>query len=375
MSVVELFKIAGLITASQFLLFSIFLLTHKKGKKISNRILSVFMISKFFGICNVLVAVVYRKYLYIHFPHAFIVGNSFLFLMGPPLYFYTKSLVYQDFAFKRKDVFHLVPFLFHSVYMILNYHIYNAEVKRNILNTGFRPPYMGILFDVGFLLLMIIYLVASLVIMSNFQNRLKQEYSNIRRVNFSWLRFLLIGLCLIWALDVSHFVIRVASNSFPYTMSILLLGSLFLYANIIVYFGLKQPEIFSGIKEKSKYRTSSLTKSQREQYKKKLLEYMENEKPYLEPELKIQDLAAELSIHARYLSQVINESLGQNFYDFVNDYRIKEAQEQLIDRDNGHRTVLEILYDAGFNSKSTFNYVFKKKTGITPTQYRKQQAF
>ena len=375
MSTAELFKIAGLITAFQFLFFSIFLLTHKKGRKISNRILSIFLISKFFGICNALITAVFGKYFYIHFPHAFMLGISFLFLVGPSVYFYTKSLVFQDFAFKRKDAIHLVPFLFHSVYMIFKYHIYSAEVKRNILNTGIHAPYISIIFDVGLLLLMIIYLVASLGIMSNFQNRLKEEYSNIRRVNLSWLRFLVIGLCLIWILDVSHFAINVASNSYPYKMSIVLLGFLFLYANIIVYFGLKQPEIFSGIKEKSKYKTSSLTKSQIEQYKKKLLEYMENEKPYLEPELKIQDLAADLSLHPRYLSQVINETLDQNFYDFINDYRIKEAQDQLIDRENGHRTVLEILYDVGFNAKSTFNHVFKKKTGVTPTQYRKQHAY
>ncbi len=304
------------------------------------------------------------------------VGNSFLFLLGPPLYFYTKSMVYQDFAFKRKDVIHLVPFFFHSIYMIFNYHMYNAEVKRNILITGkIHASSMNILIDVGFLSLVIIYLVASLGIMSNFHNRLKEEYSNIRRANLSWLRFLLIGLFLIWTLDASHFVINVATNSYPYKMSIVVLGFLFLYANLIVYFGLKQSQIFSGIKEKSKYRTSNLTKSQIEQYKKKLLKYMENEKPYLEPELKIQDLASELSLHARYLSQVINETLDQNFFDFINDYRIKEAQNQLLDKHNGHKTVLEILYDVGFNSKSTFNYVFKKKTGLTPTQYRKQHAY
>jgi AraC-like DNA-binding protein len=92
-------------------------------------------------------------------------------------------------------------------------------------------------------------------------------------------------------------------------------------------------------------------------------------------EVKIQDLAAELSLHARYLSQVINETLYQNFFDFINDYRIKEAQNQLLDQHNGHKTVLEILYDVGFNTKSTFNYVFKKKTGLIPTQYRKQHPY
>jgi AraC-like DNA-binding protein len=258
--------------------------------------------------------------------------------------------------------------------MILNYHIHSAETKRHILEAGIiHESTTGLLFVVALNVIILIYLIASLRIMANYQQRIKEEFSNTRRIDLSWLRFLLLGFCLIWILDVTHFFVSLAQDSYPHNLSIAVLGLLFIYANSILYFGLKQPAIFNGVKEKSKYKNSNLTLAGIEQYKTKLLEFMEKEKPYLDPDLKMQDLAESLSIPARHLSQVINDKLGQNFFDFVSSYRIKEAKKHLIDKNNGN-TVLEILYDAGFNAKSTFNNIFKKKTGLTPTQYKRQHT-
>ena len=86
------------------------------------------------------------------------------------------------------------------------------------------------------------------------------------------------------------------------------------------------------------------------------------------------DLAGKISISPRYLSDLINRSFNQNFFDFINTYRIEEAKKMLTHDTGGRRTVLEVLYDSGFNSKSAFNNAFKKYTGITPTEYRRHQA-
>jgi AraC-like DNA-binding protein len=101
---------------------------------------------------------------------------------------------------------------------------------------------------------------------------------------------------------------------------------------------------------------------------------MENEKPFLSPNLSLNELAGQLSISPRYLSDLINRSFKQNFFDFINTYRIEEAKKMLSFDDSRTRTVLEILYDSGFNSKSAFHVAFKKNTGITPTEYRRHQA-
>jgi AraC-like DNA-binding protein len=101
---------------------------------------------------------------------------------------------------------------------------------------------------------------------------------------------------------------------------------------------------------------------------------MQSEKPYLEPELSLDELALQLSIKPRVLSQAINDILQQNFFDFINRYRIEEARRLLTNPADKKITVLEVLYKVGFNSKSSFNTLFKKYTGLTPTEFRNKQT-
>ncbi len=124
---------------------------------------------------------------------------------------------------------------------------------------------------------------------------------------------------------------------------------------------------------KPKYEKYRLSKEDADSYLIKLQEFMEKEKPYLEPEINIVELSEKIHIHTRHLSQIINDSLNQNFYDFINSYRIKEAIKYLSNPLQNKMTILEILYAAGFNSKSTFYKVFREYTGLTPTEYRKQK--
>jgi len=101
---------------------------------------------------------------------------------------------------------------------------------------------------------------------------------------------------------------------------------------------------------------------------------MLEEKPYLNPSLTINELGRKISVSPRALSQIINESLGVNFFDFVNSYRVEEAKQFLTDHSNQNRNILDILLDVGFNSKSVFNRVFKKYTGMTPSEFKKSQS-
>jgi AraC-like DNA-binding protein len=101
---------------------------------------------------------------------------------------------------------------------------------------------------------------------------------------------------------------------------------------------------------------------------------MTTEKPYRNNSLKYSDLAAQLGISVRLLSRILNEELGQSFNDFVNAYRVQEVKEQLSGRDNGEHTLLAIALDAGFNSKTSFNRIFKNHTGMTPTEFLRRQS-
>ena len=120
-----------------------------------------------------------------------------------------------------------------------------------------------------------------------------------------------------------------------------------------------------------KYEQSNLTAQRAEQHLRRLLRYMEEEKPYLEFELTLGDIARELSIPQKELSQVINERLNKNFCTFLNEYRIREARRLLLENTDKKLSVLDIAYESGFNCKTSFNVVFKKHLQMTPTQFRK----
>jgi AraC-like DNA-binding protein len=136
---------------------------------------------------------------------------------------------------------------------------------------------------------------------------------------------------------------------------------------------LAHPEIFSGIEEKPKYISSKLTSADAEMYLTKLRYFMENNKPYLNPALTLKELSSELSVPPRHISQIINEHMQSNFYDFISKYRSEEAKSILSDP-SSNKTVLEILYAVGFNSKSSFNTAFKKITGVTPSRFKKDHS-
>jgi AraC-like DNA-binding protein len=109
-------------------------------------------------------------------------------------------------------------------------------------------------------------------------------------------------------------------------------------------------------------------------YLKRLTDYMEREKSYLKFDLTLGELASQSKIPANYLSQVINEVLSKNFYTFINEYRIDEAKRMFADPKHADRSIMEIVYAVGFNSRSTFYSFFQKATGTTPMEYRKKST-
>jgi len=157
------------------------------------------------------------------------------------------------------------------------------------------------------------------------------------------------------------------------------------------YMALKHPDALAGVDEPpssdsstlarekagaegprlKKYEKSNLTPERADEYLKRLLRCMETEKPYLNGDLTLQKLAEKLSIPANHLSQIINERLAQNFFDFVNAYRVKEVQRLFADPSKKHYSLLAIAEEVGFNSKSTFNSAFKKHANMTPSEFRK----
>ena len=124
---------------------------------------------------------------------------------------------------------------------------------------------------------------------------------------------------------------------------------------------------------KKKYKNSSLKKSTLEKYFLRLEKLMEEEKPYLQTECSLRQLAQMIDMHPNNLSQLLNEKIGKNFSEFINSYRIETFKAKAKDATNQHLTILGLAYESGFNSKTTFNTFFKKEMGMTPRKYLNEQ--
>lgn len=364
------YDLTRIITAFQLLLVIIFLLNYNKNNRISNKILAIFLfseasyiISGIFFSCN--------TNLQVDFLYLFYIIYSFIFLFGPSLYLYTKSIASRDFQLKKIHIIHLLPFILFCILNTFVFNIASTDIELNMLSA---ESYYEIFIVLGLLHLQILtYIIASLFVLKNYSSEIKKVFSSIERINLSWLKFILFGFLLIWSIESTIFIINIATCIFSCTLKIVLVTLLFIMANLIVFQGLKQPEIFIGVNHKSKYEKSSLTKSDRERYLEKLISFMKSEKKYLIPNLTLNELAERVSINPHHLSQVLNTCLNQNFFDFINSYRIEESKKLLSEHSYNKKTILEILYETGFNSKSVFNTAFKKYTGMTPSQFRNIQ--
>jgi len=375
--IVTITEIISVITVFQLLLFSFFLLTIKKKNEIDLKILSAFLFSNSLFIINFLLHDL-EEFFNISLVDFRFIGFSFGFLFGPLLYLYTKSLTKKEFVVKRKEYLHLIPFVIYNIIMLFSYHLFDSFEKLYLLqNALVLPKWASNIIYFSLHLQILIYIFFAVRLLISYRNELKKIFSSIEKVNLSWLIIILFGFIFMWIIDLTHFILFKTVDlpaSIYNMMNFFSLNINFVFAFLIVYKGLKHPELFYELAdqtEKVKYEKSNLTKEESLEYLNRLKDFMREEKSYLEPDLTINDLASKVNIPSKTLSQVINENLNQNFFDFVNSYRIGEAKKMLSDLDK-KITVLEVLYSVGFNSKSAFNSAFRRHTGLTPTEYKRR---
>ena len=162
---------------------------------------------------------------------------------------------------------------------------------------------------------------------------------------------------------ISHEYIGLVSN----VIIMLLISSL-------VYFALSKPMFFKGIridKKSSSEKANELKDVIPPEKIEHIVSYIETQKPFLHPILTLDSLAKQLDMPPRVLSSILNNHFDKNFYEFINSYRIEESKLLIANNINKKYTMLEILNEAGFNSKATFNTFFKKQVGMTPREYKK----
>ena len=359
---VNLLHITCMVVIFQALLMTVILFTSERKKKSSILLGYWFFVFGILMICSLLVSHGVWQYFQNYQGIIFIVSQVSL-LIGPLFFFYIKSLLEENLFFNKRDLIHISPFVLIVSYLIVRYTF-----------SGQFPVWMSpldFLSSVFFLIQNFFYYILIIKLISSYGISIRTFFLRRGDLRYNWIRFLIIGSFVIWLAKLQIFTLKFIFRNEPgsfYTATTYVMG-LFLFFTSMVYLFLKKPKIFSFNR---KYECSNLSEEYKKKIKKQLIEYMDDEKPYLDPDLKLNILAENLSLSTNYLSQIINEMFDQNFNDFVNQYRVQECIDCIKDSNNGHKTLLRIAFECGFNTKATFNSAFKKFTGVTPKRFRKQ---
>lgn len=375
--------LALIFTMFMCILFAAFLVTLKKGKRLSHYLLAAFLIAQAAIPLDNLInfGEAFRVFALEISPNLFYSFGLAYWVEAPLLLLYIRSLIYKDFKLTTKEILYFVPFILFSAYftsewLLLDYNIKMANLQGDIIRA--TPTFDRIIHIIRELLRCVFGLMC-LVELHRYNKQIKNEVADVESVDLTWLKVLVIGflvirinaifvaLAIIFSYEigivVDHETLGLTSN---YVVLFLITG--------LVFFSAGYSTIFKGISTELKIeegddsdKNNDFDPEQIEQIK----HYMQSHKPYLNHLLTLENLANQLVVSPRHLSSIINRHFDKNFFEFVNYYRIEESKNLLTFADNRKTTMLDIMDMAGFNSKATFNTFFKKLVGVTPTQYRK----
>lgn len=373
-----------------------------KNLTVAGIVLTLFLLSLILGKKNKQVA---DKYLILYLCYATLtqvyffaetiseVRHSYWMLLGRGVYLLNAPLlflyVYSLFTSKRIALkFALVLFLPFAAYVLHFFYFYlwvfdkvSLSVQSGLLVINGEISVSWSIFVILFLLIEPVYLVWFYLLLSRYKRGLLDAVSSIDNIQLRWL-YLLFYLWLINTailVPISTLAVGVAWIPVEF-LEIMIQATCVAFFFILGYYGFKQTSVFidlkpdvaftTGVKPPG-YQKSGLSEEQANGFHRQLLSLMESQKPYLKGDLKATELAQLLGASVNHLSQVLSQIQQQNFFDFINTYRVKDVICKMEDPKNAHLTLLAIALDSGFNSKTSFNTVFKKLMHQTPSDYYK----
>jgi AraC-like DNA-binding protein len=356
--------VLNLLGAAQGILLALALLT-TGGNKTANRLLAALTLTISIVVSG---AVLLTSNYVFAFPHLSRLHQPFVFLAAPLLFLYLRELTARQQKFEKKDFLHFIPFVLCLIYL-LPYFLQSRAAKMQTLVSEYIQAEFGQWYYVrsaALITQVLVYLVLIVLSIVKYSRNVKQRKSARDKAVLFEVRFFVIAAAVLWCAVVLRYAIPSTPN-----LLVPLGASLLIYA--LGYLKMRRPQLEISEKQElsaKKYEKSTLTGERSERYLDKLLTFMKREQPFTDGDLTIQKLAEKLSIPPNHLSQTINERLGQTFSDFINSYRVEEAKRKLLDPTLKHLSVLGIAEEVGFNSKSSFNAVFKKHTRMTPSEFR-----
>ncbi len=315
-----------------------------------------------------------------HIPDWFYVFELGYWLEGPFLLWYLRSLVYKNYRLQWVDLWYLTPFLLFFTHQLLAYHsmptlrkVY-LERTHNLANESISIFYIVFIRSA----LRVYFGVLCLQEMRRYFAMMHQKFASVNDAAFMWVKILVYGFFAVWCWGVLVSIALILNNHFDLQIGVREMG---LTANYFVCFLLGVVLVAIGVRSGSVEQLEYIQVPDKasgnlaiDPNEIELLEQtMMTKKLFLDPTFNLEMLAHELNWSPRTLSSLINRYYECNFYEFVNRYRIEEAKRLILDEKHKSSTILDIMYEVGFNSKTTFNSCFKKQVGSTPRDFKKQQ--
>ncbi len=355
--------------------FAGMLISIKKPFTIANRLMAAWM----FLICTELVIALLNSKVIEMYAFHFVA-----FTYGPLLYLYVRFMTDPGRKFNWLALIHFIPFV---VFLTVSVIFRELPLMKDLRNF-FKPDRfisLRIVYSTSFFLSVSAYSILAFVLIRNHQRKLKDLISYTSWViTLNWLKILSISFYVSFLVLFILGGLNMIGDFIPFDPYFVVFGFITVVSFAFSFYAIQQPVIYGqevrvtdvekNGRETEKYVKSGLRDKQAEEYLKKLISVMETDKPYLNRNLSILDLSQLTGISRHYITQVLNEKHGKNFFTFINEYRVKDVISRFKDPKNNHFTILAIAFDAGFNSKTTFNSIFKNLTGVTPSEYREKST-
>lgn len=358
----------SLIFASlQGFLLAAFLLTTKKYHKKSNVALA-------FGLISTALIVLLNCFniigLHKVYPGLAYLPIQYTFLLAASIYYFVIFLIHPKYTFRKHDYLICFPVIIQIIFQIswLIAYFVNPELitqQKEFYRTlreigeGTSIVFAGILF------------IIAIKKVITYQKQLFANYTSIENRDLTWLRNFILIIIILWIGWAIYFVGHI-SNSFSFEMYPVWIG-MTITVYWLGYFMYLRRDVFEIIAFDSPtipIQQNKLSEKTNDHFA-KIIELMELNHLYKDPDFNMSVLSEKTELSNGYLSQIINQKTGKNFFDFVNEYRVNEVKSKLADSSFAHYSLLGIGLESGFKSKSTFNSVFKKFTGQTPSQFKK----
>lgn len=354
---------------SQGLILSVSLRLIQNRNKSANKVLSFLLL--------IAVLMLFGRISAYHIPDDWVwrfgvLIDTTVFLFGPLIYIYVRRLVFnQNPAFRLKWLHYLPAFLH------LDYYLWTLSIPLTNFNEMYFSGDLKLMFlivEASGLVSFIYYWTKTFLLVKNYEKQKKKQLSYHPAVN-RFLQFLLATLVLFLILwFISFLSVNFFGRPFKYVNYITMWISTPIFIYSVGYFSLKQPEIFRiPFQPKSKSEKDRLKPEEIQKLQKRLHYFISEEKVFLQPELTLKELAEKLNTSSNNLSWLLNQTYQSSFYDYINKYRIQEFIDKINRNEHHKHTLLALAMDVGFNSKSTFNRVFKIVMGTTPRNYMKNE--